>query len=139
MALLLERSGWRALMLGVDLPVREYQRAVDSWRPDALALSFVMSRNINKRFQELSKIRGLPIFVGLRDHDIPSLRQHLGTYRAAWREAGHPGNGDVCLRIPVYAAPTHEAAVAEPYENITYFFQRHAELTRSRLGRIFRR
>ena len=78
---------------------------------------------------------GLPLFVGLRDHDIPSLRQHLGTYRAAWREAGHAGDGDVCLRIPIYAAPTHQAAVDEPYENITYFFRRHAELTRSRLGR----
>ena len=78
---------------------------------------------------------GLPLFVGLRDLDIPELRRHLGTYRTAWREAGHPGHGDVCLRIPVYAAPTHAAAVEEPYENITYFFRRHAELTRSRLGR----
>jgi alkanesulfonate monooxygenase SsuD/methylene tetrahydromethanopterin reductase-like flavin-dependent oxidoreductase (luciferase family) len=93
-----------------------------------------MAANSPDTFRFVGRV-GLPLFVGLRDHDIPSLRQHLGTYRAAWREAGHPGNGDVCLRIPVYAAPTHEAAVAEPYENITYFFQRHAELTRSRLGR----
>ena len=35
-------------------------------------------------------------------------------YRAAWREAGHPGDGDVCLRIPVYAAPTEKAALEEP-------------------------
>jgi alkanesulfonate monooxygenase SsuD/methylene tetrahydromethanopterin reductase-like flavin-dependent oxidoreductase (luciferase family) len=78
---------------------------------------------------------GLPLFVGLRDLDIPELRHHLVTYRKAWRDAGHAGNGDVCLRIPVYAAPTQKAAVEEPYENITYFFRRHAELTRSRLGR----
>ena len=78
---------------------------------------------------------GLPLFVGLRDLDIPELRRHLVTYRTAWREAGHAGNGDVCLRIPLYAAPTQQAAVEEPYENITYFFRRHAELTRSRLGR----
>lgn len=66
LALLLEREGWRALPLGVDLPAREYEKAVDRWRPDALALSFVLSRNINKRFQELSRIRGVPIFVGGR-------------------------------------------------------------------------
>lgn len=78
---------------------------------------------------------GLPLFVGLRDLDLPALAGHLSAYRAAWRAAGHPGDGDVCLRIPVYAAPTERAARDEPRENITYFFQRHAELTRARLGR----
>jgi alkanesulfonate monooxygenase SsuD/methylene tetrahydromethanopterin reductase-like flavin-dependent oxidoreductase (luciferase family) len=93
-----------------------------------------MAANSPETFRFVGRM-GLPLFVGLRDHDIPSLRQHLAAYRAAWREAGHGGDGDVCLRIPVYAAPTHQAAVDEPYENITYFFRRHAELTRSRLGR----
>jgi hypothetical protein len=65
-ALLLERAGWRVLPMGVDLPVREFQKAVERWRPDALALSFVLSRNINKRFQELARIRAVPIFVGGR-------------------------------------------------------------------------
>jgi alkanesulfonate monooxygenase SsuD/methylene tetrahydromethanopterin reductase-like flavin-dependent oxidoreductase (luciferase family) len=37
--------------------------------------------------------------------------------------------------MPIYAAPTQKEAVEEPYENFTYFFQRHAELTRSGLGR----
>jgi alkanesulfonate monooxygenase SsuD/methylene tetrahydromethanopterin reductase-like flavin-dependent oxidoreductase (luciferase family) len=78
---------------------------------------------------------GLPLFVGLRDLGLPELRSHLATYRAAWREAGHSGNGDVCLRIPVYAAPTERAAREEPHENITYFFRRHTELTRARVGR----
>src|SRR5207247_169164 len=59
----------------------------------------------------------------------------LEAYRVAWREAGHPGDGDVCLRIPVYAAPTEKEALEEPRENITYFFERHQELTRTRLGR----
>ena len=63
---MLEHVGWRAVNLGVDLPVREYQRAVNAWQPEALGLSFVLSRNINKRFRELSQIRGVPIFVGGR-------------------------------------------------------------------------
>ena len=78
---------------------------------------------------------GLPLFVGLRDLDIPELRAHLESYRSAWREAGHAGAGDVCLRLPLYAAPTEQAAREEPQENIMYFFKRHTELTRARLGR----
>ena len=64
--LLLERAGWRVVNLGVDLPVPEYRKAVEAWHPDALGLSFVLSRNIKKRFRELAQIRGLPIFVGGR-------------------------------------------------------------------------
>jgi alkanesulfonate monooxygenase SsuD/methylene tetrahydromethanopterin reductase-like flavin-dependent oxidoreductase (luciferase family) len=93
-----------------------------------------MAANSHETFPLVGRA-GLPLFVGLRDLDVPELRVHLGTYRAAWREAGHPGPGDVCLRIPVYAAETEQAARDEPYENITHFFARHAELTRARVGR----
>lgn len=93
-----------------------------------------MAANSPETFGVVGRM-GLPLFVGLRDLDIPELAHHLVSYRAAWREAGHAGDGDVCLRIPVYAAPTQQAAVEEPRENMTYFFRRHAELTRSRLGR----
>jgi methanogenic corrinoid protein MtbC1 len=64
--LLLEHKGWTVVNLGVDTPVGEYRKAVEFWRPDALGLSFVLSRNIKKRFQELAEIQGLPIFVGGR-------------------------------------------------------------------------
>ena len=78
---------------------------------------------------------GLPIFVGLRGMSIPELSEHLRGYRQAWREAGHPGDGDVCLRIPVYAAPTEKAAKEEPEETTMYYFRRQAELTRASMGR----
>jgi len=78
---------------------------------------------------------GLPIFVGLRGMDIPELSSCLKTYRQAWREAGHPGHGDACLRIPIYAAPTEQAAREEPYETITYYMARQANLTVEPLGR----
>ncbi len=52
---------------------------------------------------------------------IPELAGHLKIYRAAWREAGHPGEADACLRIPLYAAPTEKEAVDEPRETITYY------------------
>jgi hypothetical protein len=55
--------------------------------------------------------------------------------RTAWQEAGHPGEGDVCLRIPLYAAPTEQAAREEPHETATYYFKRQAQLTRAPIGR----
>jgi methanogenic corrinoid protein MtbC1 len=63
---LLELAGCRAIPLGVDLPTSEYLKAIELWRPDALAVSLVLSRNIRKRFQELSRIRSIPVFVGGR-------------------------------------------------------------------------
>lgn len=78
---------------------------------------------------------GLPIFVGLRGMSIPELAEHLRVYRAAWRDAGHPGDGDACLRIPVYGAPTEKAAVDEPHDTITYYFRRQADLARAPIGR----
>ena len=64
--LVMELRGWRVHNLGVDLPVREYILAAQSLRPSALALSFVLSRNIKKRFQELQEIQEIPVFVGGR-------------------------------------------------------------------------
>jgi alkanesulfonate monooxygenase SsuD/methylene tetrahydromethanopterin reductase-like flavin-dependent oxidoreductase (luciferase family) len=93
-----------------------------------------MAATTAETFPRVARL-GLPIFVGLRGMSIPELSGHLRTYREAWREAGHPGDGDVCLRIPVYAAPTEEAAREEPHETITYYFQRQADLTRQPLGR----
>ena len=93
-----------------------------------------MAATTPETFPRVAKI-GLPIFVGLRGMSIPELAGHLRVYRAAWREAGHTGNGDVCLRIPVYAAPSEKAAVEEPHDTITYYFRRQADLTRAPLGR----
>ena len=78
---------------------------------------------------------GLPIFVGLRGMNIPELAGHVRTYRAAWRDAGHAGDGDVCLRIPVYAGTSEKSAIEEPRETIMYYMRRQAELTRAPIGR----
>lgn len=72
--------------------------------------------------------RGYPIFVGLRGMDIPELRLHLHAYRKAWREAGHPGDGNVYLRIPVYAGITEQEAIETPRASITSYFERQSNL-----------
>jgi len=93
-----------------------------------------MASNSDETFPWVGRM-GLPLFVGLRDLDLPELRVHVQAYRKAWTEAGHPGHGDVCLRIPVYAAPTEKAAIDEPRENTMHFFRRHVELLQTGLGR----
>ena len=93
-----------------------------------------MASNSDETFPWVGRM-GLPLFVGLRDLDLPELRLHVQAYRKAWTEAGHSGRGDVCLRIPVYAAPTAQAAIDEPRENTMHFFRRHVELLQAGLGR----
>jgi alkanesulfonate monooxygenase SsuD/methylene tetrahydromethanopterin reductase-like flavin-dependent oxidoreductase (luciferase family) len=78
---------------------------------------------------------GLPIFVGLRATEIPDLQAQLAPYRQAWREAGHPGEPSVYLRIPVYVSTTAEGAREEPRESLAAFFARQTELARSAVGR----
>jgi alkanesulfonate monooxygenase SsuD/methylene tetrahydromethanopterin reductase-like flavin-dependent oxidoreductase (luciferase family) len=78
---------------------------------------------------------GLPIFVGLRATEISDLQVQLAPYRDAWREAGHPGDPSVYLRIPVYVAPTAEGAAEEPRDSLASFFARQTELARSGVGR----
>jgi len=78
---------------------------------------------------------GLPIFVGLRGMDVRDLRGHVQAYRRAWREAAHAGDGNVYLRIPVYAAATERDAREEPYESLTFYFSRQAGLQQAAVGR----
>jgi hypothetical protein len=78
---------------------------------------------------------GLPIFVGLRGMDISTLRHHVRAYRKAWHAAGHAGEGNVYLRIPVYAADTEKAALEEPCESATFYFSRQADLQQTAVGR----
>ena len=70
---------------------------------------------------------GYPIFVGLRGMDLPDLTHHIGIYREAWQEAGHPGDGDVILRIPVYVSESEEQARSEPEESTMRSYRRMAE------------
>lgn len=70
---------------------------------------------------------GYPVFVGLRGMARPDLVRSLKDYRAAWRDAGHPGDGDVFLRIPVYVAETAEQAHNTAQESTMRSYQRMAQ------------
>ncbi len=93
-----------------------------------------MAANTMETFPLVAEL-GLPLFVGLRDLDIPELQESLKLYRKAWKDAGHTGTSSVYLRIPVYASLTETGAREEPRESITAFFRRHVELMRATVGR----
>ena len=134
-ALEIIREAWKGDPFSYQGKFYRFENATVSPRPYQLPHPPIrIAANSPETFPLVGQL-GLPLFVGLRDLDIPELRIQLDVYRMAWREAGHPGQGDVYLRIPVYAGTTEKEAVEEPHENIMYFFDRHAELTRSGLGR----
>src|SRR5271156_4998519 len=61
---------------------------------------------------------GYPIFCATRLGDLSELGPQLQTYREAWVKAGHPGQGQVFLRVPVYLAETAERARSEPEASV---------------------
>jgi alkanesulfonate monooxygenase SsuD/methylene tetrahydromethanopterin reductase-like flavin-dependent oxidoreductase (luciferase family) len=70
---------------------------------------------------------GLSLVTGLRGFDVPEAARHLKVYRAARREAGHLGDGNVYIRIPVYVAATAAQARSEPEESTMRAYRRLAE------------
>ena len=49
---------------------------------------------------------GYPIFVAVRSGSLSGLAPDLAAYRRAYREAGHPGEGEVYLRLTLHIADT---------------------------------
>ena len=71
--------------------------------------------------------QGLPVFVGLRGMDRPTLAASLNEYRASWKDAGHEGDTSVFLRIPVYVGETDEQAHADAEESTMRSYRRLAQ------------
>src|SRR5437016_1919924 len=66
---------------------------------------------------------GFPIFVAVRLGTIEELGPNIAAYREAYRAAGHAGQGEVYLRVPIYVADTEAAAYADPQESIMQFLR----------------
>jgi alkanesulfonate monooxygenase SsuD/methylene tetrahydromethanopterin reductase-like flavin-dependent oxidoreductase (luciferase family) len=61
--------------------------------------------------------------VAGRAGSLKDLIPNILAYREAYRAAGHPGRGEVYLRIPVYVAETETRARAEPEESVMGFYR----------------
>src|SRR6476661_10224813 len=66
---------------------------------------------------------GLPIFVAVRLGTIEELGPNIAAYREAYRAAGHPGQGKVYLRVPIYVGETEASARADPEHSIMPFYK----------------
>ena len=67
---------------------------------------------------------GFAIFVGVRGMSLDGVAEQVESYRAAWKEAGHEGEIDVSLRVPVYVGETEEDALTAPEESFMRQFRR---------------
>ena len=70
---------------------------------------------------------GLSLVTGLRGFDVAEAMGHLAAYRAARRAAGHAGDGNVYLRVPVFVAETAAEARSEPEESTMRAYRRLSE------------
>jgi alkanesulfonate monooxygenase SsuD/methylene tetrahydromethanopterin reductase-like flavin-dependent oxidoreductase (luciferase family) len=70
--------------------------------------------------------QGYSLFAAVRLGTISDLAPDLDAYRAAYREAGHDGKGQVFLRIPVYVADTKAQAFTEPEASLMQFYRNMA-------------
>ena len=66
---------------------------------------------------------GLPIFVAVRLGTLEELGPNIAAYRQAYRLAGHPGQGEVYLRVPIYVGETEASARADPERSIMEFYK----------------
>jgi alkanesulfonate monooxygenase SsuD/methylene tetrahydromethanopterin reductase-like flavin-dependent oxidoreductase (luciferase family) len=66
---------------------------------------------------------GLPIFVAVRLGTLEELGPNIAAYREAYRAAGHAGEGQVYLRVPIYVGETEAAARADPEQSIMQFYR----------------
>ena len=67
---------------------------------------------------------GFAIFVGVRGMNLDGVAEQVESYRAAWKAAGHEGEIDVSLRVPVYVGETEEDALTASEESFMRQFRR---------------
>lgn len=67
---------------------------------------------------------GFSVFVGVRGMNLEGVGEQVRLYKTAWDEAGHSGDIDVSLRVPVYVGATKEDALRTPEESFMRQFRR---------------
>ena len=55
---------------------------------------------------------------------LADLTAVVAEYQAAWQAAGHPGKGEVRLRLPVYVAGSMDQAQSEPQASAMPYYER---------------
>jgi alkanesulfonate monooxygenase SsuD/methylene tetrahydromethanopterin reductase-like flavin-dependent oxidoreductase (luciferase family) len=67
--------------------------------------------------------QGHAVLVGARRGTFDEVLPNLHIYRDAWKAVGHPGEGEVYLRAPVYVGDTLEQALSDTEEPLMHFYR----------------
>jgi len=67
---------------------------------------------------------GLSLLVAVIGTPISELATVIAVYQAAWQAAGHPGQSEVRLRLPIYVADTLHHAQADPEPSVMPYYER---------------
>ena len=79
---------------------------------------------------------GYPLIVNpSRVFTLDELAGPMSEYRAAWKEAGHQGDGKLGLRVPIYVNEDAELAYRNPMESAMHSVTRLGERVGSYAGR----
>jgi len=71
---------------------------------------------------------GFPIFLAIRHEDARHFAPQVAAYRAAWRAAGHPGDGQVFLRAPGFVAASAQQAKDRYEASLLHYFHAQGRL-----------
>jgi alkanesulfonate monooxygenase SsuD/methylene tetrahydromethanopterin reductase-like flavin-dependent oxidoreductase (luciferase family) len=67
---------------------------------------------------------GLSLLVALIGTPMSELAPVIDVYQTAWQAAGHPGRGEVRLRLPIYVADTPHHAQTDPQGSVMPYYER---------------
>jgi alkanesulfonate monooxygenase SsuD/methylene tetrahydromethanopterin reductase-like flavin-dependent oxidoreductase (luciferase family) len=80
--------------------------------------------------------QGKPIFIAVRYETADEIAPLVSAYRAAYKQAGHAGEGEVFLRVPAYIAASDKRARAEAETSFMHFFHQQAKLLADSARRV---
>src|SRR5262249_15640724 len=113
-ALEIIKEAWKGQPFSYEGKFYRFQNAIVAPRPYQKPHPPIrMAANTPDTFPLVAEL-GLPIFVGLRDVDIPELQGSLASYRRAGTEAGDPPQPTGDPPIPPYAGRPGAGAPPEP-------------------------
>jgi natural product biosynthesis luciferase-like monooxygenase protein len=114
------RALWRGEAMRLADGRGEEVEVVVHPRPVQPELPLWLTAAGNPETFHLAGRKGCHVLTHLLGQDDEELRERIDLYRAAWREAGHPGEGQVALMVHSYVGASVEearAAVEQPMKD----------------------
>ncbi|AEG94152.1 MelG protein (non-ribosomal peptide synthetase)-like protein [Ramlibacter tataouinensis TTB310] len=109
---------------GKDVSIRTLPRPVQRELPVWLTAAG------NPETFEQAGARGCHLLTHLLGQSIEDVAQKITLYRAAWRKAGHPGNGQVTIMMHTFVGPDEEAVLAVAREPMKSYLRSSVDLIR---------